>query len=225
METKVAMLPYPVLLNVAGLRCVVVGAGAVAQRKAQSLLSAGAVVTVVAPEATARLETLAVEGKLQWLGETYQPVHLDGARLVFAATDDPELNQRVAADARSRGALVNVADPPEAGDFAVPATVKRGEVCIAVSTGGASPALAKKLREQIESVVGEEYAAMARLLGELRPVIELQVKQQNKRQRVYEAILNSDVLALLRDGNTDDARRRCTEIAKEVSAKTVDETA
>ncbi len=219
------MLPYPVLLNIAGLRCVVIGAGAVAQRKAQSLLSAGAMVTVVAPEATTRLETLAAEGKLQWLGEPYQPVHLDGAKLVFAATDDPELNQRIAADARSRGALVNVADPPEAGDFAVPATVKRGEICIAVSTGGASPALAKKLREQIESVVGEEYAAMARLLGELRPVIEQQVKQQNRRQRVYEAILSSDVLALLRDGKADDARRRCAQIAKEVSAKTADETA
>ena len=218
------MLPYPIFLSVSGVRCVVVGAGQVAQRKAQSLLSAGAAVTVVAPEATPRVELLSVEGRLQWLAEGYQPEHLDGARLVFAATDDSELNQRVAADARSRGALVNVAEPPEAGDFAVPATIKRGEICIAVSTGGASPALARMLREQIESVVGEEYAALVKLLGELRGTVEQQVKAQNKRQKVYETILKSDVLALLRDGRPDDARRRCAEITREVLAKPAGET-
>lgn len=219
------MLPYPIFLDVMGQRCVVVGAGAVGQRKAQSLLSAGAKVTVVAPEATARVELLSVEGKLQWLAEAYQPSHLDGARLVFAATDDPELNQRVAADARARGALVNVAEPPEAGDFAVPATLRRGEICIAVSTGGASPSLAKKLREQIESVVGEEYAALVELLGEMRMTLEKQVKAQNKRQQVYEAILKSDALALLRDGKADEARQRCEEIVKEFSAGAADEPA
>ncbi|MCX6906764.1 MAG: bifunctional precorrin-2 dehydrogenase/sirohydrochlorin ferrochelatase [Verrucomicrobia bacterium] len=218
------MLPYPIFLDVMGHRCVVVGAGAVGQRKAQSLLSAGAKVTVVAPEATARVELLSVEGKLQWLAEPYQPSHLDGARLVFAATDDLELNQRVAADARARGALVNVAEPPEAGDFAVPATVRRGEICIAVSTGGASPSLAKKLREQIEAVVGEEYATLVELLGEMRMTLEQQVKAQNKRQQVYEAILKSDALALLRDGKEDEARQRCAEIVKEFSAKPADET-
>jgi precorrin-2 dehydrogenase/sirohydrochlorin ferrochelatase len=189
------------------------------------LLSAGAKVTVVAPEATARVELLAVEGKLQWLAEAYQPNHLDGARLVFAATDDSELNQRVAADARTRGALVNVAEPSEAGDFAVPATVRRGEICIAVSTGGASPSLAKKLREQIELVVGEEYAALVELLGEMRMTLEKHVKAQNKRQQVYEAILASDALALLRDGKADEARRRCEEIVKEFSARTAEEPA
>jgi precorrin-2 dehydrogenase/sirohydrochlorin ferrochelatase len=219
------MLPYPVFLDVMGQPCVVVGAGAVGQRKAQSLLSAGAKVTVVAPEATARVELLAVEGKLQWLAEAYQPNHLDGARLVFAATDDSELNQRVAADARTRGALVNVAEPSEAGDFAVPATVRRGEICIAVSTGGASPSLAKKLREQIELVVGEEYAALVELLGEMRMTLEKHVKAQNKRQQVYEAILASDALALLRDGKADEARRRCEEIVKEFSARTAEEPA
>lgn len=222
--TKQTMLPYPIFLNIEGARCVVVGAGPVAQRKAQSLLSAGAAVIVVAPEATERVESLAAEGKLQWLAEAYEPKQLDGARLVFAATDDAGLNQRVAADAHARGALVNVAEPPESGDFAVPATVKRGEICIAVSTGGASPALAKKLREQIEAVVGEECGELARLLGEMRPAVEQQVKAQNKRQRVYEAILNSDVLALLRDGKAGDARRRCEEIVKEMSAKPADET-
>jgi precorrin-2 dehydrogenase/sirohydrochlorin ferrochelatase len=218
-------MPYPIFLEIAGARCVVVGAGAVAQRKAQALIGAGAAVTVVAPEATERIESLAAGGKLEWLTEAYQPAHLAGARLVFAETDDAELNQRIAADARARGALVNVAEPPEAGDFAVPATVRRGEICIAVSTAGASPALAKKLREQIEAAVGEEYGALAKLLGELRPEVEKQVKAQNKRQQVYEAILDSDVLALLRDGKPEDARQRCAAIVKDFTAKAADEPA
>jgi precorrin-2 dehydrogenase / sirohydrochlorin ferrochelatase len=213
---------YPVFLEVAGARCVVVGAGPVAQRKAQALLAAGAAVTVVAPEATARVESLAAEGRLEWIAGTYQPAQLDGARLVFAATDDTEVNERIATDARARGALVNVAEPPETGDFAAPATVRRGGICIAVSTGGASPALAKKLRERIEAVVGEEYVALAALLGEMRTTVEQCVKAQNKRQQIYEAILDSDALALLRDGKTGEARRCCEQIVKEFSGKPAD---
>jgi precorrin-2 dehydrogenase/sirohydrochlorin ferrochelatase len=203
---------YPLFLELEGQRCVVIGAGQVAQRKAQSLLAAGAKVIVVAPQATPRLEELAASGELEWLAEEYTPAHLDGARLVFAATDDAALNARVAGDARSRGALVNVAEPPDAGDFLVPASIKRGEVCLAVSTGGASPALAKKLREQLETVVGGEYGALAQLLGELRPQAEQQVKGQRKRQQFYEAVVNSDVLELLRGGRDDEARARCREL-------------
>ena len=210
---------YPIFLEVAGARCVVVGAGQVAQRKAQALLTAGASVTVVAPEATARLEEFAIEGRLQWLAEPYKAAHLDGARLVFAATNDAALNGQIAVDARACGALVNVADPPEAGDFQVPATIKRGDICVAVSTGGASPALARKLREQFETVIGEEYGTLARWLGEMRPAIERQIKAQNKRQQVYEAILDSDVLALLRDDKAEQARQRCDEIVKQFATK------
>ncbi|MCX7826350.1 MAG: bifunctional precorrin-2 dehydrogenase/sirohydrochlorin ferrochelatase, partial [Verrucomicrobiae bacterium] len=197
---------YPIFLEIAGARCVVVGAGPVAQRKAQALVAAGAIVTVIAPDATARIEELAAEGRLQWNAKPYHASELDGARLVFAATDDAALNQRIAADARSRGALVNVAEPPEAGDFQVPATIKRGDICVAISTGGLSPALARKLRETLETAVGEEYGALARWLGEMRTEIERQIKAQNKRQRVYEAILDSEVLALLRNGKAEEAR-------------------
>jgi precorrin-2 dehydrogenase/sirohydrochlorin ferrochelatase len=210
---------YPIFLEVTGARCVVVGGGPVARRKAQALLAAGASVTVVAPEATAEIEELGAGSKLEWLAERYQAAHLDGARLVFAATDDAALNKQIAADARSRGALVNVAEPPEAGDFQVPAAIKRGDICVAISTGGLSPALARKLRETLESVIGEEYGTLARWLGEIRPEVERQIRAQNKRQRVYEAILDADVLALLRDGKTEQARQRCEEIVKQFVKK------
>jgi precorrin-2 dehydrogenase/sirohydrochlorin ferrochelatase len=200
---------YPIFLELAGAACVVVGGGPVAQRKAQSLLAAGARVKVVALTASDRIETLAAEKKLEWLSELYRPDHLDGARLVFAATDDAQLNARIAADARARDALANVAEPPESGDFMVPATIKRGDIVLAISTGGASPALAKKLRRQLEEVVGEEYGALARLMGELRPLAEQQIKGQNRRQRLYEEIVNSNVLDLLRAGKHDEARRKC----------------
>ncbi len=203
---------YPIFLELAGAACVVVGGGPVAQRKVQSLLSAGARVKVVALTASERIESLAAEGKLEWIGELYRPDHLDGSRLVFAATDDPQLNARIAADARSRDALTNVAEPPEAGDFMVPATLKRGDIVLAISTGGTSPALAKKLRQQLEDVIGEEYGDLARLLGELRPLAEQQIKAQNKRQQFYEDVLNSTVLDLLRAGKHDEARHRCEKL-------------
>jgi len=215
---------YPIFLEVAGARCVVVGAGPVAQRKAQALVAAGASVTVLAPQATAQIQELAASGRLEWIAEPYQAGHLDGARLVFAATDDAGLNKQIAADAHSRGALVNVAEPPEAGDFQVPASIKRGDICVAISTGGASPALARKLRETLESVIGEEYGTLARWLGEMRPGIERQVKAQNRRQQVYEAILDADVMALLRDGKAEQARQRCAEILKQFARETEAET-
>ena len=206
---------YPIFIELADAPCVVVGGGPVAQRKAQSLVAAGATVRLVAPTATERVETLAAEGKLDLIAETYRAEHLEGAWLVFAATDDPELNRRIADDARDRGAISNVAEPPDAGDFLVPAAFRRGDICVAVSTGGASPALAKRLREQLEEVIGEEYAGLARLLGEFRPIAEQRIKAQNKRQRYYEAVVNSDVANLLRDGNEEEARRRCETLMTE----------
>lgn len=200
---------YPIFLELTGASCIVVGGGPVAQRKVQSLLSAGARVRVVALTASERIESLAAEKKLEWLSELYRPDHLDGARLVFAATDDAQLNARIAADARARDALANVAEPPETGDFMVPAVIRRGDVVLAVSTGGASPALAKKLRQQLEEVVGEEYGALARLMGEIRTLAEQQIKGQNRRQQLYEEIVNSNVLDLLRAGKHEEARRKC----------------
>lgn len=166
------MLTYPI--NVVGLahqRCLVVGGGTVALRKVEGLVAAGAQVTVVAPEADEGLLTLAASGVVHLEDRAYESRDLDGTFLVIAATDDRTVNHAVSAGAMSRGLLVNVVDDPDASNFIVPAVVRRGELTVAVSTGGASPALARRLREELEVRFGPEYEELVEILAALRPEI------------------------------------------------------
>jgi precorrin-2 dehydrogenase/sirohydrochlorin ferrochelatase len=148
---------YPLFLDLGGQPATVIGAGKVATRKIRSLLAAGARVTVIAPTGTAAIGTLARARKLRWLRRRYRAGDLRGARLVIAATDNPELNRRICAEARRRRLLVNCVAPPEAGNFIVPAVARRGTLTIAISTGGASPGLAKRLRRDLERVLRRRY--------------------------------------------------------------------
>ena len=138
---------YPLFLELTDQPVIVVGAGKVATRKIKTLLAAGAIVTVIAPAATAALRRLKT---ISWLRRRYQSGDLRGARLVVAATDDLAVNRQVCSEAKLRRQLVNCAAPPEAGNFIVPATVRHGAFTIAISTGGASPAAAKALRQKLE---------------------------------------------------------------------------
>jgi precorrin-2 dehydrogenase len=156
---------YIACLKLKGRRCLVVGGGAVALEKVRGLLECGARVTVVAPRIEAELLDLPVrlvEGR-------YRTEDLEGHFLVVAATDDTDLNRRVFADAEARGMLCNVVDVPELCSFILPAVHRQGPLAVAVSTGGASPALAKRLRDDIARVVGPEHAALAERLRALRP--------------------------------------------------------
>ena len=138
---------YPLFLDLTNQPVVVVGAGKVATRKVRTLLTAGATVTVIAPVVTAALRRLKA---VRWLRRPYQAGDLRGARLVVAATDDLAVNRKVCAEAQRRRQLVNCAAPPDAGNFIVPAIVRHGAFTIAISTGGASPAAAKALRQKLE---------------------------------------------------------------------------
>ena len=197
---------YPVTLLLAGRRGVVVGGGLVAERKARDLLAAGARVTVVAPEVTKGLDALARAGEVRLIRRAVEPTDLDGAHLVILATDDGELNARLSAQCEERGLLVNVVDCPELGNFHVPATMTRGPVTVAISTGGASPALARRLRETIEAVVGEEHGALAELMGELRAEVKARWPRQVDRAQVWHQVLESEALDLLRQGRAEEAR-------------------
>lgn len=165
---------YPVMLDLTGEPCVVIGGGRVGERKAAGLLAAGADVTVVSPRLTPRLSALAAEGRIRALLRPYAPglAALAEARLVFAATDDAAVNKAVLAEARKLGKLANAADAPEASGFHVPAVVRRGRLTLAVATAGASPAVAAKLKRQLEAAYGEEYAPYLELLHELRGVVQ-----------------------------------------------------
>jgi len=207
---------YPVLLDLAGRRCVVVGGGRVAERKVQALLECGAEVVVVAPKVSQAIGGLARQGAVRLLSKTYKDGDLAGACLVVAAAR-AQVNEAVSAEASRKRIPVNVVDDPQRCDFIVPAVVRRGPLLIAISSSGASPALARRLRELIEAQVGEEYGELARLLGRLRPEV-LKITQEKKRRRIWQAILDSPVLGLLRQGQRDDAERearRCISNARD----------
>jgi siroheme synthase-like protein len=155
---------YPIFLDLSGRRCVVVGGGEVANRKARKLLQARARVVVISPEIGAELESVAVEVHRR----PYREGDLEGAYLTFAATDSREANAAVSREAKERGIPVNVADRPSDGDFALPATLRRGGLQVAVSTGGASPTLARRIKDELEGVFGPEWAGLVRELDRNR---------------------------------------------------------
>src|SRR5215210_2664354 len=155
---------YPIFLDRSGRRCVVVGGGGVANRKARKLLQARARVVVISPEIRAELESVAFEIHRR----PYKAGDLEGAYLAFAATDSREVNAAVAREAQERGIPVNVADRPSDGDFALPSTLRRGRLQVAVSTGGASPTLARKIKDELEEVFEPGWAGIVEELGRSR---------------------------------------------------------
>ncbi len=155
---------YPIFLNLDGKRCVVVGGGAVANRKARKLLQARAEIVAISPEVKPELESVATEVRRR----PYREGDLEGASLVFAATNLREVNAAVTREARGRGIPVNVADEPSEGDFALPSVLRRGQLQVAVSTGGASPTLARRVRYELESAFGSEWAGVVDALGRAR---------------------------------------------------------
>lgn len=159
---------YPVFLKISGKKCVVVGGGQVARRKVKTLLEHGASVEVISPEPCPELNKLVERGEIRLLRRGYQAGDLEGAFLAIAATDNRALNRQVLKEAQERAVLVSVADDPENSDFIVPSAVRRGTLSIAVSTGGVSPALARKIRTRLEEEFGDEYASLVRLVGEVR---------------------------------------------------------
>jgi precorrin-2 dehydrogenase/sirohydrochlorin ferrochelatase len=159
---------FPMFVKLDGRRCLVVGAGTVAEGKIEGLLTTGASVRVVAPVATPKVRAWAREGRVEWEPREYVPADLAGAFLVIAATGSPTLHEDIYAEAQSRGVLCNAVDEPERCDFYYPAVVRRGELQIAISTGGQSPALAHRLRKDLEQQFGPEWEAWVEQLGRSR---------------------------------------------------------
>jgi siroheme synthase-like protein len=159
---------YPVFLDVADHPCLVVGGGPVAEGKVAGLLAAGARVTVVSPTVTARLAGWAAEGRVLHLARAYRAGDVEGRRLALVATDDAAVTRAVVADGRARSVWVNAADEPARCDFILPAVIRRGRLTVAVSTGGASPAAARAIREELEGYLTEDHAALVELAAEAR---------------------------------------------------------
>jgi precorrin-2 dehydrogenase / sirohydrochlorin ferrochelatase len=191
----------PIFLDVTGRRCVVIGGGTVAERKIESLLDAGADVTVISPATTETVRAWAAARRITHDAREYRRGDLIDATLVFAATDDPELHRQVAEEAREGGIPINVVDVPERCSFIVPAVASRGELQIAVSTSGAAPAFAARVRRELEAHFGPEYALTLEILRGVRAWLRPRVKDQRERARIMKVLADSKLPAHLADGD------------------------
>ncbi|GGG20510.1 precorrin-2 dehydrogenase/sirohydrochlorin ferrochelatase family protein [Paenibacillus abyssi] len=180
---------YPIMLNVEECKCVVVGGGSVAARKVEGLLESGAEVVVVSPAISAGLRDLANVGAIRVIEREYLEQDIDGAQLVFAATDQRTTNAKIAKDARSRMIPVNVADAADTGSFIIPSIVRRGGLLLAVSTSGASPALSIRIKKELEQRYGQEYESYTKWLGNLRIRInKMEIDERKRRELLREAL-------------------------------------
>ena len=204
------MIPYyPVALDLRDRLCLVVGGGPVAEAKVEGLLEAGARVTVVSPELTEPLAAWALGGRITYRPHEYGADDLDGQQLVFSATDRREVTEAVAAEARRRGLWVNAADDPAFCDFLLPSVLRRGRLVVAVSTGGASPALAARVRRDLEAYFAPEYDELVELAAEVRA--ELRSRAQRPVGEAWRGALDRDLVGLLAEGRRDEAKARLLE--------------
>jgi siroheme synthase-like protein len=199
---------YIACLRLTGRRCVVIGGGEVGLEKVEGLLACDADVTLISPEAHPELIQLTLEGSVRWERREYETGDLDGALIAIAATDDTDLNVRVFDDAEARSMLVNVVDVPPLCNFILPAIVRTGPLAVAISTAGASPALAKRMKREIGELFGEPYANLAILLNEVRGWAKASLPTYQDRKQFFEAIVNGqpDPVELLRRGDVDGVR-------------------
>jgi precorrin-2 dehydrogenase/sirohydrochlorin ferrochelatase len=190
---------YPVHLDMTNKRCVVVGGGDIAERKVERLLECGAQVTVVSKSLTPVLKARKKTGQMDHIDRDYEDQTLDGAFMVIGATDRNDVNERISKDAMARGLLVNIVDDPDRCNFILPSLVQQGDLSIAISTGGKSPALAKKLRKELEKQYGPEYQTLLVIMGILRKRILAGDQRAADNKVVFEDLVHSDILQAIRE--------------------------
>ena len=176
-----------------------------AARKVACLLAADANVQVISPALIPELQSLVDAGDISYIQRAYQNGDLEGAYLVIAATDDLSVNHTVWTEASRQGCLINVVDDPEHSTFILPAILQRGEMSVAVSTGGGSPALARRLRERLEGILGAEYGVLTELLAELRPEIKARFPPGKARLQAALRVVDSNILNIIRHQGRDAA--------------------
>ncbi|MFL5827296.1 MAG: bifunctional precorrin-2 dehydrogenase/sirohydrochlorin ferrochelatase [Thermoleophilaceae bacterium] len=199
---------YIACLKLSGRRCVVVGGGDIGLEKVEGLLACDASVVLISPEAIEPLHELAAEGSISWERREYRREDLEGTFMVIAATSDTDVNIKVYEDAEERAMLVNVVDVPPLCNFILPAVFRSGPLAIAISTAGASPALAKRIKSEIAEEYGEPYARLAELLNEVRGWAKGTLPTYQDRKVFFEAIVNGepDPVELLRQGDEQAVR-------------------
>lgn len=190
---------YPVFLDIKGRKCVIVGGGEVALRKAERLLDCGAKVSVISPQLVPELEALKDKGLIAHIASEYSGDLIDRVALIIGATDDEMTNAKISQDARSKGNPVNIVDDPQKCDFILPSVVQRGDLAITIGTGGKSPALARHLREELEEKYGQEYEIFLNILGELRKKME---KNAGVGRDWFDALITAGILEAIKSKDT-----------------------
>jgi precorrin-2 dehydrogenase/sirohydrochlorin ferrochelatase len=206
---------YPLFLDIKDRRCVVVGGGDVAERKVGRLLDFGASVVVVGKTLTPGLETMKKEGQINHIEADYNNAFIDDAFLVIGATDRDDVNADISRDGREKGILVNIVDDPDKCDFVLPSLLKQGDLLIAISTGGKSPALAKKLREEMEQLFGTEYQTLLEVMGQLREKLVVEGRSSDENKRIFESVVHSDILKHIQDKSWDKVKKIIYDITGE----------
>jgi siroheme synthase-like protein len=210
---------FPVYLNLTGKRVVVIGGGEVAERKIASLSGSGAVITVISPTLTPNLLTLAKSNGIAWHKRSYTRGDAAGATLVFSATDDPKISREVWEEATNERILINTADQPALCEFIMPAVVRRGDLAVAISTGGASPALAATLRQTLSELFGPEYEELLEMLSEARGEIQRRFQHENDRKALHYRILESNLIGLLQQQDREGADRLLKKIIEDFACQ------
>jgi len=195
---------YPIHLDIKNRNCLVVGGGAVGTRKVNTLLECGAGVTVVSPNPAPQLTKLASEGAIRLIRRAYRSADLDGAFLVIGATDDESLNQQISNDAALTHTLCNIADRPEVCNFILPSIIQRGDLVITISTSGKSPALAKQLRQKLQTQFGKEYAEFLLLMGAIRKKLLSRAHEPEAHKTLFNQLIDSDLIQLMQAGKTEE---------------------
>ncbi|MFA4916297.1 MAG: bifunctional precorrin-2 dehydrogenase/sirohydrochlorin ferrochelatase [Syntrophales bacterium] len=194
---------YPVCLDVRGKKCVVIGGGDVAERKVKRLLECGAKVVVVGKMLTPVLKEMVREDRIAHIDADYDEAYINDAFLAIGATDRDEVNERISRQARRRNILVNIVDDPARCNFILPSLFQQGDLSIAISTGGKSPALARRLREELEGQYGPEYAMLVDIMGEIREEVLARGCPFEDNKKLFTDIAKSDILRHIREKNWD----------------------
>jgi precorrin-2 dehydrogenase/sirohydrochlorin ferrochelatase len=203
---------YPVFLDIRDKKCVIVGGGEVAARKAERLLDCGAKVFIISPQLTPELAALKEKDIISHIATEYTGDLINGAALVIGATDDEKTNAAISLDARSKSIPVNIVDDPQKCDFILPSLVQRGDLAITIGTGGKSPALARHMREELESKYGKEYEIFLNILGNLRVKM---VKNEGIGRDWFESLLAAGILDYIKEKNVEKVKKTVHEITGE----------
>jgi len=198
---------YPINLDVRDRNCLVIGGGRVGRRKVATLMECGARITVVSLDANDAICALAKENRVVLKKRGYVESDLEGIFLVMGATDDEDLNRRIHADASRRNILCNIADRPEICDFILPAIVKRGDLSIAISTSGKSPAFAKHLKDQMEADIGDEYAIFLELMGAIRTKLLCEAHEPEVHKPLFNRLISGGLVAMIKEEKTKEINR------------------